>query len=288
MAWNKDVPAAGIQARYLDDGVRTNNAALEDALGRDHEFPGTMSSTAGMHNVVQLIDQAGDEAAHATAIKLWNNAGALKSIAPGGAAKTVGYQGELNAPAGTVMLFGQNSAPTGWTRKADWQDNAMFCYAASGDISSGGSVNPQSTHTHTGPSHTHTGPSHTHTGPSHTHTGPSHTHTGPSHAHAASGLTVNTYHRHNSGAVVGGGGLTPDAGFGYYTDYQGGASTAVAGSTAAEGTGATGAAGNGATGAEGTGATGAGGTGATSASGTGTSGGNSTPYFQELIVCTKN
>lgn len=64
--------------------------------------------------------------------------------------------------AGTIMLFGQNSAPTGWTRKINWQNNAMICYAATGNIASGGSVNPQSTHTHTGPSHTHTGPSHRH------------------------------------------------------------------------------------------------------------------------------
>lgn len=57
---------------------------------------------------------------------------------------------------GTIMLFGQNSAPTGWTRKADWQDNAMLCYAASGNIGNGGGVNPQATHTHTGPEHGHT------------------------------------------------------------------------------------------------------------------------------------
>jgi len=62
---------------------------------------------------------------------------------------------------GTIMLFGQNAAPTGWTRKADWQNNAMLCYAT-GAIGSGGAVNPQSTHTHTGPSHSHTGPNHTH------------------------------------------------------------------------------------------------------------------------------
>ena len=74
--------------------------------------------------------------------------------------------------AGTIMLFGQNSAPTGWTRKTDWQDNAMLCYAASGNINGGGSVNPQSTHTHTGPSHTHTTGNHTLSIaeiPSHTH-----------------------------------------------------------------------------------------------------------------------
>ena len=61
----------------------------------------------------------------------------------------------VGIPSGTIMLFGQNSAPTGWTRKADWQDNAMLCYAASGNIGNGGAVNPQSTHTHTGPDHTH-------------------------------------------------------------------------------------------------------------------------------------
>jgi hypothetical protein len=47
-----------------------------------------------------------------------------------------------------IAAFGQSSAPTGWTRKSDWQDNAMLCYAASGNISSGGAANPQSAHTH--------------------------------------------------------------------------------------------------------------------------------------------
>ena len=57
-------------------------------------------------------------------------------------------------PSGTIMLFGNASAPTGWTKKTDWQDNAMLCYA-SGAPSSGGAVDPQATHTHTGPSHNH-------------------------------------------------------------------------------------------------------------------------------------
>jgi hypothetical protein len=61
----------------------------------------------------------------------------------------------------TVMVFGQNSAPTGWTRKADWQDNAMLCYAASGDIGNGGAANPQSAHSHTGPNHYHSTSAHT-------------------------------------------------------------------------------------------------------------------------------
>ena len=48
---------------------------------------------------------------------------------------------------GTASLFGLSTAPTGWTKKTDWQDNAMLCYAT-GDISNGGAVNPQSVHAH--------------------------------------------------------------------------------------------------------------------------------------------
>lgn len=53
-------------------------------------------------------------------------------------------QGGIRFVAGTIMLFGQSAAPTGWTRKSDWQNNAMLCYAASGAIASGGADNPQS------------------------------------------------------------------------------------------------------------------------------------------------
>lgn len=63
------------------------------------------------------------------------------------------YLGQIAS--GTIMLFGQNSAPTGWTRKADWQDGAMFTYSAAGDLASGGSASSFATHTHTGPSHSH-------------------------------------------------------------------------------------------------------------------------------------
>ena len=49
---------------------------------------------------------------------------------------------------GSVMMFGQNTPPTGWTRKSDWQHNAMLCYAATGNIGSGGTTNPQQPHKH--------------------------------------------------------------------------------------------------------------------------------------------
>jgi len=54
-------------------------------------------------------------------------------------------------PATTKMLFGQSSAPTGWTKDTGtWTDNSMIVFTT-GSISSGGSDSPVS-HSH---SHSH-------------------------------------------------------------------------------------------------------------------------------------
>jgi hypothetical protein len=61
----------------------------------------------------------------------------------------------LTGDVGTVMTFGQNSAPSGWTRLTTGDtiydaavDNAMFCFAKTGNIAQGGAANPQSQHLH--------------------------------------------------------------------------------------------------------------------------------------------
>lgn len=247
MAWDKLKPAGSQKVRLSDDDIRANNSALEDALARNHTFPGTEGDDAGEHTVIELADQAGDEAQEAGLIKLWNNAGALKFIVPSGSAR------HLDAiPSGTVMLFGQAAAPTGWTKKTDWTDGSMLVYTT-GSPGAGGTDDPVNWLTAIQIA---AEAAHTHTGPSHTHTGPSHTHSGPSHTHGAGSLTVNTYHRHNGDAASSGGAFTLSGN--RYSDYQGNAATAASGATAADGTGNTGAGGTGATGAGGTGATGAG------------------------------
>jgi hypothetical protein len=78
-----------------------------------------------------------------------------EAVAAAAAALAVHADDDHHFEAATVCIFGQNAAPTGWTRKTDWQNNAMLCYSSSGNIGNGGSANPQSGHTHTGPSHTH-------------------------------------------------------------------------------------------------------------------------------------
>jgi hypothetical protein len=164
----------------------------------------------------------------------------------------------LIAPSTTEMLFIQNSAPALWTRNAARQDNAMLCYASSGNPGAGGSGNPQSTHTHTGPSHTHTGPSHTHTGPSHYH----------------DILNVGLRDDDNNIAVLRSGVAEGTAFTSDIIVGTPGASSVACHSLRSN------SAGTGATGAEGTGDTGAAGTGATGA--------NTAPYYQECISCVKD
>lgn len=155
MAWDKDKPAEGIKAKFLNDLVRENNAALEDALGRDHKFPGTMGDDAGEHLQITFNAPLADHPTGET------DKGFLYTKNVDDVAELFftreddeNFRIDMFA-SGTIMLFGQNAAPTGWTRKADWTDNSMLIYASSGDIVAGGTVNAKSRHKHTGPSHTH-------------------------------------------------------------------------------------------------------------------------------------
>jgi len=177
--------------------------------------------------------------------------------------------GSTGFASATCQPFYQNSAPTGWTRKADLQETSMFTYAASGNPGTGGGVDATATHTHTGPSHTHTGPNHTHTGPSHTHTGPSHQH----------GLPIgNRIANDIGGEDQFSGSFDSEVGQMSFSGNGQGVKTFNRYISDSGGTGATGAGGTGATGASGTGNTGA--------SGTDNTGANTAPYYIEMILAT--
>ncbi len=57
MAWDKTKPAGNTPLNASDNLIRQNWAALEDALARDHNFPGTEGSDAGEHEKVTLREQ---------------------------------------------------------------------------------------------------------------------------------------------------------------------------------------------------------------------------------------
>jgi hypothetical protein len=78
MVWDKDKPAGTQKIRLSDEEIRANNSALEDAIGRNHNFPGTESTTAGQHQIVEIEDNAADPSAEASMGKLYNDGDVLK------------------------------------------------------------------------------------------------------------------------------------------------------------------------------------------------------------------
>jgi hypothetical protein len=72
-------------------------------------------------------------------------------------------------PSGTVMVFYQASAPTGWTKSTAQNNKALRVVSGTGgstggswDLSSGDTSSSTGAHTHTGASHSHSTPSHSH------------------------------------------------------------------------------------------------------------------------------
>ena len=270
--------AAGIAAGTLTVNVAAGTGALFPALTGSKYFYCVLIDSSGNREIVKVTARATDtftivRAQEGTTARAFALDDKIELRVTKGSLEAMALEiGASVIPAGTIIAaFKQNAAPTSWTRDATPQDNAMLCVAATGNIGAGGAVNPQSAHTHTGPSHTHTGPSHTHTGPSHTHTVPS--------PGWGSRLTTAVGRLMTTWSV----GLFSEATNNTMPTGAGGT-----GATGAGGDGATGAGGDDATGAGGDGATGAGGTGATGAGGTGATGGNSAPYYQEVICCTKD
>ena len=153
--WDETKPAGSRNPKLGDDDIREFKRAVRERLAEDHVFEstettafGAASSQIGHHKKCVFVEQSSSPETAA-------NEAALFSMEVGGTSVLVGRHesnGDLFRPdafpAGTVMIFGQNSAPTGWTRKTDWQDNAALCFSASGDPGSGGSMEISSGHNH--------------------------------------------------------------------------------------------------------------------------------------------
>lgn len=57
----------------------------------------------------------------------------------------------LEIEKGAIMVFGQPSAPTGWTKVTTWQDTTMMCINSDADgtsLASGGTYSPETPHNH--------------------------------------------------------------------------------------------------------------------------------------------
>ena len=90
-------------------------------------------------------------------------------------------------PAGTRLVFDQDSAPFGWTRDTSIDDRMIRI--VSGTRSDGGTWDFP-THTHTNPGGAASSGNHSHTVGSHTHAVPNHTHTNPNTGASLAGGTA--------------------------------------------------------------------------------------------------
>ena len=113
----------------------------------------------------------------------------LKSGSTVGGNSILTTASSVGFPAGTVMVFYQAAAPTGWTKSIAHNNKALRVVSGVGGGYGGTHAltsPPSTSHTHTGPSHTHSTPSHSH---SHTLSAGAHTLTlaeTPSHTHSGS------------------------------------------------------------------------------------------------------
>ncbi len=105
-------------------------------------------------------------------------------------------------PDGTVMVFWQSAAPTGWTKVATQNDKVLRVVSGTGGGTGGDWAMSSGETSSSNGAHTHTSAAHTHTGAAHTHTGAAHTHTGGSLAAGAHTLSTSEMPAHTHNSVV--------------------------------------------------------------------------------------
>ena len=134
--WDATKPAGTTKIRLSDEQLRSNFAAIETAFGQEHEFPVT-EATDGLHKQITFSKQIADPTPGAntgavyisditaSAELMWQDEnGNSCQITSGGSLSFV--------PAGTKMLFYQDTAPTGWTIDATVDDKLIFVSKGSG------------------------------------------------------------------------------------------------------------------------------------------------------------
>ena len=114
--------------------IRSIKEAVSEREKVDHSWAGDAND--GKHNMATLRRQAGDPT-------LDTNDGAVYSKLSGGTTElfykssdatvtqlTSGALGLSEFPSGTLMLFQQTSAPTGWTKETTQNDKSLRCFRA--------------------------------------------------------------------------------------------------------------------------------------------------------------
>ena len=166
MSWDKNKPAGSQKIRLSDDEIRANWAALEDALGRDHNFPGTEGVDAGEHNWVMLREQSSKPSVDTDKHALYAKSdGVYIEKEDGTEIKIFDFTNEQlvngDIPSGEIILFEKDTVVVGYTLLTDKDD--MVIYITKGSVAGGETgATDKSGGTWTQPDHSHSIPSHQH------------------------------------------------------------------------------------------------------------------------------
>ncbi|MFC1794371.1 hypothetical protein ACFL3Q_12380 [Planctomycetota bacterium] len=146
--WDITTPDGSKDVRDGDDRIREAKRALQEALAAHGVFPGDNPSTAPIYIP---RGQTGTTAAKPVASK----GGFYFDTDVGGMQWSDGSTWRsLGFPTGTVMIFFQAAAPSGWTKSASHNDKYLRVVSGSGG-GSGGSSGCAGGHSHTVNAHTH-------------------------------------------------------------------------------------------------------------------------------------
>lgn len=128
--WDTNNPSDSDIVSQYPANERAARAAVRTNFGIDHHE--TDDADVGKHEVIQIVDNGADPTIAAGQAGIWNNGGVLKTRVGAGTASEMAQRGELNAPAGTKMIFFQASAPTGWTQDTAVNDRVLKVVSGTG------------------------------------------------------------------------------------------------------------------------------------------------------------
>lgn len=172
MVWDTSTPIGTESKSQGDDRIRELKTDVQTALrgnaasGTEAVFPGADTSNPvfryrGLKGTTGARPAAGDYGLYINET--------LNTIQRDNGSAWVDVATLI--PSGTVMVFYQAAAPTGWTKLTTQNDKALRVVSAAGGGSGGShSLSAGVSHSHTVTSHTHDLGNHTHSTPAHTHT----------------------------------------------------------------------------------------------------------------------
>lgn len=128
--WDTNSPADSDIVSQYPANERAARSAVRSNFGIDHHEAN--DADVGKHEVVQIIDNAGDPTVASGQIGVWNNGGKLNTRVASGTVQRI-----MKGESGTKMVFYQASPPTGWTQDTAVNDRVLRVVSGSGGTTGG-------------------------------------------------------------------------------------------------------------------------------------------------------